>query len=356
MGACLAFAQFDETRKSTRSLLGQSFQRLAHEYGSCADTALDKSNSALKNLKDAIAAVDPRYAGCQQQDAYEFLGCLLEGLEEGFSALFRSSDDKPSPPANVIRAICGITSYTKRSCHACSGCFEVDTTTDTALRLPLLSSAAQFDPLLREKEEKTPVSMTELMKALRAPETIEGYECDACNVGNSPKRSRMTQQAGIISATRDVLIIVLYRFGHALDRDGNFKPTKVMRKVECPTELTLETGDYSLFGMVSHSGSSLSAGHYVAAVRSRRDDLWYECNDDRVTPLNVLSLYSGRAVTAVRAGTEPYILFYHRRSPCQALPSSIQTQGDLSQILQNSVEKCSQRNQARRMSQMPACF
>merc|ERR1712176_1142202 len=145
--ACLAFAQFEENGKSRKAALGRSFQMLAQEYGSSADKVLQKTNSALKNLKEAIAEVDPRYAGCQQQDAYEFLGCLLEALEEGFSALYRSPcDDMPVPPANVIRAICGITSYTKRSCQACSGCFEVDTTTDTALRLPLLSPMAQFDP------------------------------------------------------------------------------------------------------------------------------------------------------------------------------------------------------------------
>jgi ubiquitin C-terminal hydrolase len=318
--ACLAFAQFEESGKSTKASLGQSFQMLAQEYGSSADTVLEKSNSALKNLKEAIAEVDPRYAGCQQQDAYEFLGCLLEALEEGFSALYRSScDDTHEPPANVIRAICGITSYTKRSCEACSGCFEVDFTTDTALRLPLLSSGAQFDPSLREKEENTPVTLQELMQAVRATEIIEDYDCDVCNTGAERVRSTMTQQAGIISATRDVLIVVLYRFGHALDSDGHFKPTKVMRKVACPTELSLDTGDYSLFGMVSHLGSSLSAGHYVSAVRSRRDDLWYECNDDRVTPLNVISLYNGRAVTSVRADAEPYILFYHRHQPLQSL-------------------------------------
>lgn len=318
--ACLAFAQFEESRKSTKSTLGQSFQRLAQEYGLSTDKALQKSNSALRNLKEAIAAVDPRYAGCQQQDAYEFLGCLLEGLEEGFSALFRNPyDHGPNPPANVIRAICGITSYTKRSCHACSGCFEVDLTTDTALRVPLLSSAAQFDPSTREREEATPVALQELLNAAHAPEVIEGYVCDACNSGMERPRSAMTQQAGIISATGDVLIIVLYRFGHALNADGTFKPTKVMRQVACPTELALETGDYSLYGMVSHMGSSLSAGHYVAAVRSRRDDLWYECNDDRVTPLNVISLYNGRPVTALRAGAEPYILFYHRRQKLQSV-------------------------------------
>jgi len=156
------------------------------------------------------------------------------------------------------------------------------------------------------------------MDASRQPETIEGYDCDKCRECSAERgaehvRSTITQHAGVISATRDILIVVLYRFGHALDAKGDFKPVKVKRQVACPSELTVDTGRYSLFGVVSHLGTSLSAGHYVSAVRSRRDDIWYECNDETVTPLNVKSLYDGRAVTAVRAGAEPYILFYHRK-------------------------------------------
>jgi len=127
-------------------------------------------------------------------------------------------------------------------------------------------------------------------------------------------RPSVKQHANVISATGDVLAVVLYRFGHALDRSGNFSPIKVTRKVAFPTEITLETGRYRLFGVVSHLGSRLSSGHYVAAVRGRRDDVWYECNDGWVTPLQIKALYDGRAITSTRPDAEPYILFYHRQS------------------------------------------
>jgi len=316
--ACLAFGQFEESPLSKKAALGRSFQRLARTYGATADGALRKTNPALKNLKDAIAEIDSRYAGCHQQDAYEFLGCLLEGLEEGFGALFQGArDEEPGPAPDVIRAICGVTTHTRRECHGCGGSFEVDRVTDTALRLPLLSPHAQFDPALRAKEEQMPISLQELLEAVRKPETIDGYDCDRCREcaasdGVGHVRPTITQHAGVITATRDVAIIVLYRFGHAVDAEGNFRPTKVTRQIACPTELSLETGQYRLFGVVSHLGTSLSVGHYVAAVRSRRDDIWYECNDEKVTPLSLKALYDGRAVTSVRPGTEPYILFYHR--------------------------------------------
>jgi len=198
----------------------------------------------------------------------------------------------------------------------------VDRVTDTALRLPL-SLDVQFDPALREREEATPISLQELLDASRQPEKIDGYDCDACRArsaerGEAHARSTITQHAGVIAETRDVVVVVLYRFAHALDAAGNSKPTKVNRQVACPTELNLESKSYRLFGVVSHLGTSLSSGHYVAAVRSRRDDAWYECDDERVTPLSLKALYDGRSVTAVRPGAEPYILFYHRNAVAEA--------------------------------------
>mmetsp|Transcript_46951 Transcript_46951/g.93459 ORF Transcript_46951/g.93459 Transcript_46951/m.93459 type:complete len:549 (-) Transcript_46951:575-2221(-) len=319
--ACLAFSHFEESTPKgspSKAGLGRAFQSLAHEYGSMADGALQRSNSSLKNMREAIAAIDPQYAGCEQQDAYEFLGCLLEGLEQGFGALFHGAHGGPcaGPNADVIRAICGVRTHTRRVCHSCSGCFEVDCVTDTAIRLPLLSPSAQFDAALHAKEEDTPITLQELMDAVRQPETIEGYDCDTCRAGTPTgedcPRSVITQHAGVVASTRDVMVVVLYRFGHALDAAGNFKPVKVKRQVAVPTKFDVESKSYSLFGVVSHLGSSLAAGHYVAAVRSRRDGMWYECNDETVTPLTMKALYDGRAVTSVRPGAEPYILFYHR--------------------------------------------
>eukprot|EP00747_Dinoflagellata_sp_TGD_P119518 gnl/TRDRNA2_/TRDRNA2_173027_c0_seq2.p1 gnl/TRDRNA2_/TRDRNA2_173027_c0~~gnl/TRDRNA2_/TRDRNA2_173027_c0_seq2.p1 ORF type:complete len:670 (+),score=109.05 gnl/TRDRNA2_/TRDRNA2_173027_c0_seq2:69-2078(+) len=313
--ACSAFGGLEGMQHSQKAALGRSFARLAQEYRSSEGAPLERSNAALRNMKDAIAAVDPKYAGCQQQDAYEFLGCLLEGLEESFGALFQGvNDTTQGPTAGVIRAICGVATHTTRTCHQCHGCFEVDRVTDTAMRVPLLSAGAQFDPELRKQEEERAISLEELLEAARTPEDIDGYDCDACrecsaSKGTEHTRSRITQHAGIVSATHDVLIVVLYRFSHSLDAAGNFRPTKVFRQVACPTVM----GQYRLFGMVSHMGSSLTAGHYIAAVRSRRDDVWYECNDEKVTPLRLNALYDGRAVTALRPGTEPYILFYHRQ-------------------------------------------
>eukprot|EP00445_Apocalathium_hangoei_P033612 CAMPEP_0203944124 /NCGR_PEP_ID=MMETSP0359-20131031/79947_1 /ASSEMBLY_ACC=CAM_ASM_000338 /TAXON_ID=268821 /ORGANISM="Scrippsiella Hangoei, Strain SHTV-5" /LENGTH=1343 /DNA_ID=CAMNT_0050875093 /DNA_START=167 /DNA_END=4198 /DNA_ORIENTATION=- len=310
--ACVAFSHFGESAKSKRAAVGRAFQSLAREYSE-ADGALPSSNSALINMKDAIAAIHPQYAGDQQQDAYEYLGHVLAGLEEGFGALFGGhSDDRPG---DVIRAICGITSFTRRKCHCCSAVFEVDRVPDIALRLPLLSQASKRDPALREQEETTLITLQELLHASRQPEEIEDYDCDKCRarseeLGEAHARSTCTQHGGVIDETGDVVVVVLYRFDHA--------GTKVNRQVACPTELNLKSKSYRLFGVVSHRGESLSVGHYVAAVRSRMDDAWYECDDERVTALNLKAPNDGGSVTAVTPDTQPYILFYHRNAIAEA--------------------------------------
>lgn len=306
-----------DSSPSAKVTLGQCFQTLAQEYSSCSGSALQESSLALQNMSSAISAIIPQREANQQQDAYEFLGCLLEGLEEGLGGT--SGACKPNGPKfDGIHAICGITTGTRRYCHACKETFEVDIVTDTALRLPLLSPGAELDASVRAQEEETTVTLQELLDATQRPESIQGYDCDVCRkrsaeLGVEHTRSTITQHATTISVTRDLLIVVLNRFDHRLDADGNSESTKVRREVACPMELSLKTGKYNLFAVVSHLGENLSAGHYVASVRSRQDDLWYECNDEKVTILRLAELYDGRqALTSIRPGGEPYIVFYTR--------------------------------------------
>eukprot|EP00440_Ansanella_granifera_P040589 gb/GFBE01044022.1/.p1 GENE.gb/GFBE01044022.1/~~gb/GFBE01044022.1/.p1 ORF type:complete len:458 (+),score=120.98 gb/GFBE01044022.1/:1-1374(+) len=306
---------------SGAKVLVRSFAALVREYQATEGKALSKGNKALQNLKAGIATLDQQYAGCDQQDAYEFLGCLLDGLEEKFKVLQQLQQQSPQQSAaasgGVIREICGVTSYTTRTCHCCEERFEVDKVTDTAMRLPLISDAAVADAQLRAKEEDSPVSLQDLLAAAQKPEDIDGYDCDSCRAachreGREHARSGMTQRAGAVCRTGDVLAIVLYRFCNTLDAAGNFKPAKVKRKVAFPTKLELDTGDYQLFGVVSHIGASLASGHYVAAVQSTRDGLWYTCDDEKVSPVNLKALYDGRPISGVQPGSDPYILFYQR--------------------------------------------
>lgn len=290
---------------------------LATEYGSADGGCLPKSSPALEGLKTAMALIDDRYAGCQQQDAYEFLGSLLEGLDDNLTALFRARFALPATSSSIVRVACGITTHATRWCQRCLEMFHVDRVTDTALRLPLISPAAQMDEALRSQEEDQPVSLQELLDNLQRPEEIDGYDCDNCRAIAKKARtehlySTMSQRAGLISGSSDVLMIALFRFLNVLDAQGNFSAVKVKRRVAIPTVISLETGDYRLYGVVSHIGSTLAHGHYVASVRSLRDHQWYDCNDGTVKPNCMRNLYEVSELTATCPNADPFILFYQR--------------------------------------------
>jgi ubiquitin C-terminal hydrolase len=316
-----------------KAFLGSCFAKLVEEYGSKDTTpdssfgssffgrvqgALPSDSTALKGLKSAMAEIDPRYGTCQQQDAYEFLGTLLEGLDENLGALFSAQFmQSTSPGDSTIRSVCGLTTYVTRKCHCCGEVFTVDRSTDTAIRLPLLSEAAQMDEAQRLKEQSQPIELQQLLLDMQKPEDIEGYDCDKCrehakSTGCEHVRSKVTQQCGLIGDSQDILVFALYRFLNVLDKNGKFGAVKVKREVKIPTQLSLPTGKYHLYGVVSHKGENLTHGHYISAVRSLRDDQWYDCDDSMVKPIALRKLYENSEITATRPNADPFILFYHR--------------------------------------------
>merc|ERR1712032_165816 len=162
------------------------------------------------------------------------------------------------------------------------------------------------------EEESQPVSLQDLMALAQHPEEIEGYDCDGCRraaeqAGAPHVRSTMSQRANLLSETGEVLVFALYRFLNVIDGQGNFSALKVRRRVEIPTVLSVETGEYRLYGIVSHVGESLTNGHYIAAVRSLRDHQWYDCDDSRVKALCLRNLYEVSQVTATRSDADPFL-------------------------------------------------
>ena len=69
-----------------------------------------------------------------------------------------------------------------------------------------------------------------------------------------------------------------------------------------------DSHQYDLFGVIVHSGSSRSFGHYYSYCRGTESpNTWYKCNDESVSRLQ------NGADGAL--GKEAYILFYQKRMP-----------------------------------------
>eukprot|EP00403_Amphidinium_massartii_P000647 CAMPEP_0178377642 /NCGR_PEP_ID=MMETSP0689_2-20121128/4022_1 /TAXON_ID=160604 /ORGANISM="Amphidinium massartii, Strain CS-259" /LENGTH=518 /DNA_ID=CAMNT_0019997699 /DNA_START=245 /DNA_END=1799 /DNA_ORIENTATION=- len=267
--------------------------------------------TALRSLRQALAYKESQFAAPGQQDAYEFLGCLLDGLEED-SKTFRSEGRFPAGRSIGIHNLFGVKTFTSRTCQRCANKFNVDFVTDTVLRLPLVTDAAHADEVVRLREEGSEVPLKDVLMSLQREEVIEGYDCDSCKaraarLGMRHERSSMVQQAHILSSTSDILVLALFRFINTCDPYGRIGAVKVKRRVRIPPQLNCSTGEYSLYGIVSHIGSDISHGHYVAVVKDHHQHEWCYCDDATVSV--VADPTTGLAPSSPG---DPFILFYHR--------------------------------------------
>lgn len=317
--ACKAFADLaPESGLSRRGMIGKRFAELLTDYDSRTGGHIASWRGPLRRMKSAMAAMHPVYQGRRQQDAYEFLGHLLDGLEENFDSLLHAHGARvnESNDIGIVRSACGVSTYTTRLCGGCSQEFHVDRIVDTALRLPLLGVACQNDKTLRETEENTPITLEHLLVSSQYQEEIDGYRCGNCDAiasscGVTRPTSVALQTSGLISSTSEILVLVLNRFLNITNEDGTFGSMKVRRQVAVPRVLKLAFGEYHLYGIVGHIGESTSRGHYVAAVRSLRDHQWYYCDDTAVRRIHLEPLSE---VAGAINGADPYVMFYHRVS------------------------------------------
>lgn len=268
------------------------------------------STRPLEQFKRSMARFDGRYASFEQQDAYEFLTKLFEGLDQSLGVQCARRQ------CQFVHSVCGVSLSTLRQCHRCLEFATPQVAQELALGLPTISAEAQFNEDIRAEELVTPVTVLELLRRTQAPEDITDYDCDRCRdcaakQGLPAERSTMTQRVQLAEG-HGVLLLALYRFLNVLDSSGSFEQTKLKREVLVPTVLSLKTGDYRLYGVVSHCGASLSAGHYVAAVRSQRDGLWYECSDTQVRPMEGWNPDVVSSFSRIQSGSDPVLLFYDR--------------------------------------------
>merc|ERR1712176_1114889 len=74
------------------------------------------------------------------------------------------------------------------------------------------------------------------------------------------------------------------QYSSSIDYNYHYQP-KSDRLVEYPIEKPLQykCDSFKLFGVVVHRGGSIDGGHYIAYVRSLRDNgKWYVMNDSSV--------------------------------------------------------------------------
>ncbi|KAI6232416.1 Ubiquitin carboxyl-terminal hydrolase 33 [Aphelenchoides besseyi] len=131
------------------------------------------------------------------------------------------------------------------------------------------------------------------------------YKCEKCDkLRNGIKQCR-------IKTLPEILCIHLKRFRH-----DHMYNTKISTRISFPLhdldlspymtiddDETPESTTYDLSAVVSHRGSSVDFGHYVAYCYNQHDDTWYEFDDSYVRTVSEAEVQAAEA----------YLLFYQRR-------------------------------------------
>ncbi|KAL6063557.1 ubiquitin-specific protease doa4 [Balamuthia mandrillaris] len=311
-------------------------------------------------LRDMVR-VNPLFAGYGQQDAQEFLRCIIDALHEELKevtqpsklVLFNEQEQlnkslerskkRENPKTSQVKKkyyrsiVSDLFEGTLLSHVKCLRCGKSSPTLDPFYDLSVsIPSDTTLNRLIDQEQQHVPANLNNregrglftrmgqwlglstrtvsLMDCLRCycmSECLTGvdrYNCDFCRRRNdSQKYLRLVHLPKI-------LCIHLKRFRH----DSYFS-SKISDQVTFPltglnmapfceeyggNEDMIAHTTYDLIGLINHRGG-LGGGHYVAYCKNQKNGKWWEFDDSYVT----------EASESQVQGTEAYVLFYQRRSP-----------------------------------------
>ncbi|XP_027348085.1 ubiquitin carboxyl-terminal hydrolase 21-like [Abrus precatorius] len=234
------------------------------------------SSIAPTRLVDKLTYFSPSFRRGEQQDAHEFMQCVLNKLRSCF----------PYRDDNLVENIFGSRLISNLRCCNCG--YSSDT----------------YEPVLDVSLGIENMNTLQLaLESFTKVEKInENFKCDACGEELSTEKRLLLDQTPLVAAFH------LKRF----KRDGS-SVKKISGHVQFTLQLDLlpyisgngNNNDvplqYDLYAVLVHLGYSLNSGHYFCFVRSDPDK-WHKMNDAKVTSV------SGDSVLS----QEAYILFYAR--------------------------------------------
>merc|ERR550539_1055634 len=266
----------------------------------------------------------------RQEDAEEFLTCLLNGLSDEMTEQIKlvepeSKDEEGENDGGedgaggegdeeedgwqevgakgkscVTRRVAGTslpaTPIQALALGMCRSCVKVEGKDSSATLQP-------FYTLQLDIQDASIASVTDALLANFASEQLDGFVCGK------------TKQE--VEATR-ILSLDLKRFVYDAATGGvqkvmkavNFgvelEINKAMLSAECRSATTLRHRQYKLFSVVCHNGREATKGHYVTDVFHPGYSAWLHCDDGIVQPT------AEELVLSPSASSTPYILFYRR--------------------------------------------
>ncbi|KAF3705843.1 Ubiquitin carboxyl-terminal hydrolase 2 [Channa argus] len=286
----------------TDAALMEEFARLTQSLWTSVNEAISPSD-----FRSQIQRYAPKFVGCNQQDAQEFLRFLLDGLHnevnrvtvrpkisaEDFDHL--SDDEKGKHMWNMYleredSKVVDLFVGQLKSSLTCTVCGFRSTVFDPFWDLSV--------PIVQKNLGE--VTLKDCLRLFTKEDVLDGEERPTCN--KCKARRKCTKKFSIQKFPR-ILVLHLKRFS-----DSNIRASKLSTYVNFPLkdldlrEFASESSEravYNLYAVSNHSGNALG-GHYTAYCRNQTLGEWYSYNDSRVNPMSSSQVRSSNA----------YVLFY----------------------------------------------
>ncbi|KAM8835496.1 ubiquitin carboxyl-terminal hydrolase 2-like [Synchiropus picturatus] len=285
-------------------------------------TSVNVESVSPFDFRSQVQKYAPKFVGCNQQDAQEFLRFLLDGLHnevnrvtqcpkvptEDFDHL--SDDEKARQMWNryleredskVVDLFVG----QLKSSLTCTVCGFRSTVFEPFWDLSI--------PIAQKNVGE--VTLKDCLRLFTKEDVLDGDERPTCN--HCKARRKCTKRFSIQKFPQ-VLVLHLKRFS-----DSNIRASKLSTYVNFPIkeldlrEFASESSErpiYSLYAVSNHTGNTLG-GHYTAYCKNSTAGEWYSFNDTRVSPMSSSQVRSSNA----------YILFYELTTTSSSSHTKYQT-------------------------------
>ena len=109
------------------------------------------------------------------------------------------------------------------------------------------------------------------------PQVISDWKCDICQVYGGLKYKFLTD------LNMPKFLIIKLRRGKRDENGCLYKDERPVDAAQTITVTSKEGNEYefTLCGIITHYGSSIESGHYIAEIKQQQK--WFKCNDSIIT-------------------------------------------------------------------------
>nr|XP_046920661.1 ubiquitin carboxyl-terminal hydrolase 2-like isoform X2 [Dermatophagoides farinae] len=273
----------------------RDFLMANHEHGqlySALSRLFKEMSSSIRyghvnpsQFRSTFIQLEPKFNGCEQQDAQEFLSYVINDLHEELnkprSRSSRSSAIMLEPKSaqeawSIYRdryndsKLVDIFVGQYASVIKCSYCGNESTCWDPFWDLPL--------PVPRNRNR---IDIDECIAEFTSAEILDGNEQPFCSRCKQHRKS--TKRLSIVRSPK-ILVIHLKKFsnnGYKLSSDINVNQQIRIDNGSSSSSSSSTMVTYELYGCVCHHGYLSRSGHYTAYCQYEQQR-WYHCDDQKV--------------------------------------------------------------------------